>query len=427
MAPQGGRDEQLRPVSPPQYSPDGRWWWDGQRWVPARPLAPAAKPRAPRSRSPILIAVAALLVAAIGLTVVARSTNWLPAGVRAVILGGGGHRPASVTYIATAPPPGADAIPAAQVVPPPAGLALDQAALAARVVPATVDLELELHYDQGEAGRSGIVLTPDGLVLTDEHVTFQADRITAQVAGRGRTYDAAIIGADPAADVALIRLKGASGLTTATFADPASAQVDDAVLGIGYPDPAPLVVRGRITGLSEDISTEPDGEQAGADYTNMLESTLDTKPGMSGGPVVDRAGRVVGLIESGHTGGGTAAVRTDVALDAARRIAAGRADAEVVIGLSAELGVAAEDATDSSGYAVGARVTRVHANTPAEALGLHFGDTITEFGGARIATARDLELALSPHHPGDRVAVSWSDVLHLPHHGSVTLAKGPAP
>jgi len=420
-------DEQ-RPVAPPQYSPDGRWWWDGQRWVPVRPLAPVAEPRPPRSRSPIWIAVAALLIVAIGLTVVARSTSWLPPGLRTVILGGGGgHRPPSVTYIATAPPPGADAIPAAEVVPPPARAALDQAALAARVVPATVDLTIELHYDQGEAGGSGIVLTPDGLVLTDEHVTFQADRITAQVAGRGRTYDAAIIGADPAADVALIRLRGASGLKTVTFADPASAQVNDAVLGIGYPDPAPLVVRGRITSLSDDISTEADGEQAAADYTNMLESTLDTKPGMSGGPVVDRAGRVVGLIESGSDRGGTAAVRTDVALDVARRIAAGRADAEVVIGLSAELGVAADDATDGSGYPTGARVNRVHTGTPAEALGLHFGDTITDLGGARIATARDLELALLPHRPGDRVAVSWSDVLHLPHHGTVTLARGPAP
>lgn len=104
--------EQRRAAAPPQYSPDGRWWWDGQSWVPVRPPTPVASPRRPRSTSPIWIAVAALLVTALGLTVVARSTNWLPTGLRTVILGSG-HRPASVTYIAVAPPPGADAIPTA--------------------------------------------------------------------------------------------------------------------------------------------------------------------------------------------------------------------------------------------------------------------------------------------------------------------------
>jgi S1-C subfamily serine protease len=421
-------DDQGRPAAPPQYSPDGRWWWDGQRWVPVRPLAPAARPRSPRSRTPVWIAIAALLIGAIALTVVAGSTSWLPAGLRTVILGGGRHGPAAATYIATAPPPGADAIPAAEAPPPPAGAALDQSALAARVVPTTVDLTIDLHYDQGGARGSGIVLTPSGLVLTDEHVTFQADRITAQVAGRGRSYEAAIIGADPVADVALIQLEGASGLAAATFGDAATAHVDDAVIGVGYPRGAPLVVRGRITGLSATVSTEADGEMAAADYANMLESNLGTKPGMSGGPVVDSTGRVVGMIESGDDAERyTAAVRSDVALEVARRIAAGRADSEVVIGLSAELGVAADDATDGSGYLVGARVTRVHGGTPAEALGLRYGNTITEFGGSTITTARDLELALVRHHPGDRVAMTWSDILRVPRHGTVTLARGPAP
>jgi S1-C subfamily serine protease len=368
--------------------------------------------------------VSALLVAAIGLTAVARGTTLLPSGLRSVILGG--HRPAVVTYVATAPPPGADAIPAADALPPPAGAALDQPALTARVVPATVVLDLELHYDQGEAFGSGIVLTPTGLVLTDEHVIFQADSISAQVGARGRTYDAAVIGADPAADVALIQLKGASGLRTATFADPSMARIDDPVLGIGYPDSGQLVVRGHVTDLSADVFTRSDGDEPGGDFSNMLDTSLDTKPGMSGGPVVDSAGRVIGLIESGSRGT-TAAVRADVALEIARRIAAGRAGTDIVIGLSAELGVVAEDATDDSGNAVGAHVTRVHAGTPAEAAGMHYGDTITRFGSAGITTALDLQLALVPHRPGDRVAVTWSDAFHLPHRGTVVLARGPAP
>jgi S1-C subfamily serine protease len=402
---------------------DGRWWWDGQRWVP---VAPVARPRRPRSRAPLWVAVAALLIAAIGLTVLAGTTTLFPPGLRSLILGGGGG-PAPVTYIATAPPPGADAVPDADAAAPPAGAALDQAAVAARVVPATVNLTIELHYGQGEAGGSGIVLTSTGLVLTDEHVTFQADSITAQVAGRGRSYDAAIVGADAADDVALIQLRGASGLTTATFGDPATARVGDAVMAIGYPDPgAPVQVRGRITNLRASVSTAPLGEQPAADYTNMLASSAATRPGMSGGPVVDSASRVVGVIESGDPGR-TAAVRTDVALGIAKRIAAGRADARIVIGLPAILGAAADDARDDSGRPSGARITRVHANTPAQAAGLHVTYIVTKLGATAIATALDLELALVPHRPGDRVAISWSDTFGLPHHGTVTLARGPGP
>jgi S1-C subfamily serine protease len=415
-------DQQGRPPAPPQYSPDGRWWWDGQHWVPVAPVAP---PRGRRGRGPLWIALAALLVVAIVLTVLAGTTTLFPPGLRTLILGGGGT-PAAVTYIATAPPPGADAVPAADAPAPPAGAALDQAAVAARVVPATVNLDIQLHYDQGESGGSGIVLTSTGLVLTDEHVTFQADSITAQIGGQGRRYDAAIVGADPADDVALIQLIGASGLTTATFGDPATARVGDVVVGIGYPGQSPVQARGRITDLSTSVSTAAYGELPAADYANMLGTSLDTKPGTSGGPVVDSTGRVLGVIESGE-GPQTAAVRTDVALGIAKRIAAGQADARVVIGLPAILGAAAEDATNDSGGPAGARVTRVHPNTPAQAAGLHAGDTVTKLGATAITSALDLELALVPHRPGDSVTISWSDTFGIRHHATIALARGPGP
>jgi S1-C subfamily serine protease len=296
----------------------------------------------------------------------------------------------------------------------------------ARAVPATVSLDVQLLYSQGEAVGSGIVLTSSGLVLTDEHVTFQADSITAQVGGRGRVYHAAIVGADPADDAALIQLTDASGLTTAVFGNASTAHVGDVVMGIGYPDQALVRARGRITSLSTSVSVKPDGDLAGGHYTNMLESGLDTKSGMSGGPVVDSAGRVVGVIESGD-GPTTDAVRADVALGIAKQIAAGQAGSRIVIGLPTILGAAAEDATDDSGYPSGARITRVHVNTPAQAVGIHYKDTVTKLGATTITTALDLELALVPHRPGDRVTISWSDTLGIHHHGTVALARGPGP
>jgi S1-C subfamily serine protease len=407
------------------YSPDGHWWWDGERWVPVFPVParPQSVPQPARSpRAWPWVAVGGLLLVMIVVTAVAGATAVFPPGVRRLILGGGSSAVSRV--LATAPPPGAQAIPAPDTQQASSPGPLDARAITAQVVPTTVNLDVRLHYGLGEAGGTGIVLTSSGLVLTDEHVIFEGDRITAQVGGRGRLYQAALIGADPADDVALLQLEQASGLRTATLGTAASAGVGDQVLVIGYPAAGLVTVRGTITDRGVASSVVPDGDWPGANVTDMLESSANVISGQSGGPVVDASGRVIGMLESGGDNGGALATPTEDALLIATQIAAGRASYRIVIGLPAVLGVVAQDANGRPG---GAQVVSVHSGTPADSLGLHPGDVITKVDGSDVTSALELALVLVRYHPGDRASLDWTGLFGARHRATVTLAAGPAP
>jgi len=355
-------------------------------------------------------------------TAVAGTTTAFSPGVRRLILGGG--TPLAQPAIATAAPPGARAIPTPGASGPAPGGTLDERAVTAQVLPATVDIEVELAYGQGEAGGTGIVLSPSGLVLTDEHVIFEAVSITAQVARRGRIYRAALVGADPADDVALLQMQGASGLQAAAMGDSRDAAVGDPVAVIGYPTSGQATVRGKITDTGVSAPVDADGDWPGANVSDMLESSARVIPGQSGGPMVDSSGRVLGMLESGGDSGGALATPIEDALTIAAQIASGQATQRIVIGRSAVLGAATQDA---SGRTPGAEVVTVHSGTPAESLGLHHGDVITKIDDSDITGGLNLALVLVRYHPGDRVRVAWIGLLGLKHQGTVALTAGPAP
>src|SRR5580765_1231001 len=133
----------------------------------------------------------------------------------------------------------------------------NESALAAKVAPALVDINVTSSF-QGVAGAgTGVVLSSDGEVLTNNHVIDGAPRVTATDIGNGRTYEAKVVGYDPSHDLAVIQLQGASGLTTATLGDSSKLSVGDKVLGLGNAagaGGAPSRAGGTITGLDKTIT-----------------------------------------------------------------------------------------------------------------------------------------------------------------------------
>jgi hypothetical protein len=129
--------------------------------------------------------------------------------------------------------------------------------IASRVAPVLVDINLTLGYQSGEGAATGIVLTPSGLVLTNNHVIDGATAIRATDIGNGRTYSATVVGYDRSRDIALIQLNGASGLATAQLGDSAKVTVGQKVIAIGNAGGVggtPSEARGAVVALRQQIT-----------------------------------------------------------------------------------------------------------------------------------------------------------------------------
>ena len=154
---------------------------------------------------------------------------------------------------------------------------------------------------------SGVVLTADGYVLTNYHVIELADTSAAQLQIKlsdGTTYDAAIVGTDPSADLAVVRAQNASDLTPATFADSAKVQVGEEVVAIGAPQGLQnTVTSGIVSYVGRQVSAQQEGSGQDVSY-DAIQTDASINPGNSGGPLVDLDGRVVGVNTSIATLGG---------------------------------------------------------------------------------------------------------------------------
>lgn len=341
--------------------------------------------------------------------------------------------PPRATAPSTTVPPSSES-PSTSVAPPATGTAPSASAPATTTAEMTgvVDITTTLAFDSGSAAGTGMLLSPTGIVLTNDHVITGSSSISLQVAGTGPTYSATVIGTDATNDVAVLQITNASGLPTVTLGSSSALTIGQPVTAVGnalgQPGP-PTVVHGNLRAVDQTITvTDENGQDHELD--SLIQTDAPLQPGDSGGPLLDSNNRVIGMntaasggrrFRSGASEG--FAIPIDKAIAIAKQIQAGQASATIQIGPPAFLGVALDD-TAAAGSA-GAHVARVESGTPAEKAGVVAGDTIVGVDSTTIGSASQLRDALTPHKPGDTVTLVWRDSSGTRHQASVTLAAGP--
>lgn len=293
-----------------------------------------------------------------------------------------------------------------------------------------VDITSQLTYAQAESAGTGIVLSSDGEILTNNHVVEGATSISVTVVATGAVYTAAVVGTDATDDVAVLQLNGASGLATAALDASGDTVVGEAVTGVGNAGGTggtPSASPGTVTALDQTITTQAEQTAASETLSGLIETDADIQAGDSGGPLFDSSDRVVGIDTAAQEGGSTVAgyaIPIEDALAIAAGIEAGQASSTVTIGYPAFLGV--EVASDLAGATgTGAAIAGVVDGGPAAAAGLSAGDTITALGGTVVSSAQALTSALAAHRPGQTVTVTWTDGDGISHTADLTLTEGP--
>jgi S1-C subfamily serine protease len=292
-----------------------------------------------------------------------------------------------------------------------------------------VDINTKLKYEAAKAAGTGMILTSDGEVLTNNHVIAGATRIKVIVVATGQKYTATVVGSDKVDDVALLQLTGASGLQTIT-PDTDGVSVGDPVTAVGNAMGAggiPSAAEGNILGLNRSITTQSEGSAEGERLTGMIQVDAQVIAGDSGGPLYDAQNEVIGMDTAASTSPMQSlgfAIPIDRALSIVHRIENGEDGGNITLGVPGFLGI--QYRPESGGGGQGALVTGVIRRTPAASLGLAEGDTILRLSGQTVTSGEQLKTLLSHYRGGDRVSLTWRDAHGASHTGSVTLIDGPA-
>ncbi|WP_406692833.1 trypsin-like peptidase domain-containing protein [Saccharopolyspora sp. ID03-671] len=275
--------------------------------------------------------------------------------------------------------------------------------VAQKVLPSVV--QIQIASSQGSGEGSGIVLSSDGLILTNNHVAEggQGGRLTA-LFHDNRTAPLRVVGTDPNSDLAVVKAD-ITGLTPAELGRSDDLPVGSQVVAIG----SPFGLSGTVTSgivSAKDRPVRAGGESGSQDTVlNALQTDAAINPGNSGGPLVDMDGRVVGINSaiyspgSGQEQAGSVGLGFAIPIDQARRIATELK--ETGSASQTTLGVMITNANQP-----GAMVREVTPNGPAQQSGLQPGDVITKMDDRSILDSDALVAAVRSHNPGDRVKIT---------------------
>jgi S1-C subfamily serine protease len=294
-----------------------------------------------------------------------------------------------------------------------------------------VDINTTLGYAGGTAAGTGMLLTPSGEVLTNNHVIRGATAIKVVIPSTGKRYTATVVGYTVANDVALLQLQSAPKLKTVATGNSSTVKVGQKVTALGNAGGVggkPIAAVGKITGVGRTI-TATDDTGISEQLTGLLQTDAALKPGDSGGPLVSAAGKVIGMDTAAsvgfrfQSGGDGYAIPINKALAFAKLIVAGRSSATVHIGSTPFLGLSVPSQDDAPS---GVTVASVVPNGPAAQAGIAQGDVITTINGKTINTYADLSSALLQYSAGTTVTLGVvSGVSGQASTVSVTTISGP--
>jgi S1-C subfamily serine protease len=305
-----------------------------------------------------------------------------------------------------------------------------------RVLPSVVNIRVtEISSNPfggsqtGQAEGSGVVLSKDGLIVTNAHVVSQASSVKVVFTNGHPPLDGTVLGIDTDHDLAVVKVN-ATDLQPITVGHSGSLQLVDDVYAIGFPlDLGPSVTRGVISGLNRTVNvSRPDGSTE--HLVGMLQTDAAINPGNSGGALIDSSGALIGINTAGASAGEAENVGFAIAIDGAipivQRLSQQTPSQRAWMGVSVTP-VSDDAAAQQFGVPAGTRgagIADVVSSGPADSAGLKTGEVIVSIDGKTIATTNDLTNALKTHKPGDRISVS---VVSSSGQRTVTLTLGTRP
>jgi len=321
--------------------------------------------------------------------------------------------------------------------PPPAGSAGRNAVVRVveQVMPAVVNVVNESGDSRGEG--TGFIVRSDGIVVTNYHVVERASTITVLTSEEEpERYTARVIGGDIQADLAVLDVD-AEGLPTVPLGDSDALKLGQEVVAIGYAlglEGGPSVTSGIVSSLTRQITVQDDRcdacESRQRTYTDVIQTDAAINPGNSGGPLVDLAGRVVGI----NTAGAGTAENVGFAIQINPVKPTIFQAAEDPSAPVAFLGVTSADASDpqvqfefSPPVDEGAAIVSVVPDGPADLAGVEVGDVVVAFGGQEVGGSEQLGQLIRAHEPGDDVRVELVGPDGDRRTVTVTLGVNPVP
>ncbi|WP_433341201.1 S1C family serine protease [Streptomyces sp. CA-253872] len=296
------------------------------------------------------------------------------------------------------------------------------AGIAQAALPSVVTIDAQGGDGEGSTG-TGFVYDKQGHILTNNHVVASAasgGKLTATFSN-GKKYAAEVIGHAQGYDVAVIKLKNASGLKPLVLGDSDRTAVGDSTIAIGAPFGLSNTVTTGIVSAKDRPVASSDGESAKSSYMSALQTDASINPGNSGGPLLNERGQVIGInsaIQPGNSGGGLGGGSSQggsiglgfaIPINQAKRVAEQLIKTGTpvypVIGATVSLEEGMDGATISDQGA--GSDPAVTPGGPAAKAGLKSGDTITKFDDTIIDSGPTLIGEIWTHQPGDKVKITY--------------------
>ena len=251
---------------------------------------------------------------------------------------------------------------------------------------------------------SGVVLSEDGFILTNNHVVENGDGY--QVTIEGKSYDATLVGNDPSSDVAVLKAEGASGLTPMAIGDSDQLAPGQWVMSIGSPFGfEQSVATGIVSATSRSTVTQSETTGEPVVLPNMIQTDAAINPGNSGGALVDSNAQLIGMNTlitsySGNYSGVGFAIPVNYAMNIAEQIMNGEAPTHAQLGVS--VGTVTPDIAKKYDLNAtsGALVSNVLEGSAAQKAGVQMGDVITEINGKPVTDATELTAEVRATDPG---------------------------